>query len=125
MTERFGRFSLDNMYNGNYRIIIKANDKNVSLSISEYDLEQLFASYVSKHISRFWQTYHLAFANPDAFIETEECKILEYLSQEETIPGFKYDKQSDIDQWHLDQWIMAYNRCYKTNLTIGLLKSGI
>lgn len=121
MSEVVGKYTLDNMFNGNYRVLIKHQDYRHSFVIPVHELEKLLDQYTFYHTDHCLQTFKLAFDNPEKFLETEDKKIIDSLTQSEVIPGVAFPNEHERWLWHLSQWIVGYNRCYDTNLTLDFV----
>lgn len=117
MTIQIGIYQIENLYNATYRIMWRDASIATAIKISESHLSNLLSNYISTHVSRCRQSYLMAFANPEEFLNSPEFCIVSHLEDETTVPGWDFNNDSDAQKWCWSQWIKAYNHCYGTFLT--------
>lgn len=121
-----GKYRIDPTGNGNFIVewfdaLSKRHLRHV-LTNMEQIIERECGEYF-KYFIECAELFELAFnGDMEAFFKDPRHKILEFLDKTDIIPGERFDNKTDLDNWHLEQFVIAYNRMRSVNITASEVK---
>ena len=104
------KYSINTIGNGKYYMewMDGTDRKKVQIPLLEF-LNQ----HANNHrdlVEQFKKIWTIFLHNSDQIIDSEFAPLVNYIEDDQTIPGQKFHSQKEINQWYFDQLLKAFNK---------------